>query len=70
MEFRKIPKKTPQAKISMGNSENSETEFLPLHKVQSCSLFSKTQIHKTQILKWRQITLNILWQSLKSNKTV
>jgi hypothetical protein len=27
-----------------------------------------TQIYKTQIWKWRQITLNILWQSLKSNK--
>jgi hypothetical protein len=49
MELCEIPKKTPQAKIPMGNSENSETEFLPLHKVQLCSLFSKTQIHKTQI---------------------
>jgi hypothetical protein len=68
VELCKIPKKTPQARISMGNSENSETKFLPLHEVQPCSLFSKTQIHETQISKWRQITLNILWQSLKSNK--
>jgi hypothetical protein len=68
MELCKIPKKTPQAIISMGNSENWETKFLPLHDVQPCSLFSKTQIHKTKIWKWRQITLNMLWQSLKSNK--
>jgi hypothetical protein len=52
----------------MGNSENSETKFLPFHEVQPCSLFSKTQIHETQIWNWRQITLNILWQRLKSNK--
>jgi hypothetical protein len=69
MEHGKIPKKTPQTRISKGNSENSEIDFfLPLHEVQPCSLFSKTQIYKTQIWKWRQITLNILWQSLKSNK--
>ena len=33
MELCKIPKKTPQAKIPMGNSENSETEFLPVFSI-------------------------------------
>jgi hypothetical protein len=49
MEHGKIPKKTPQTRISKGNSENSEIDFLPLQEVQPCSLFSKTQIYKTQI---------------------
>jgi hypothetical protein len=51
----------------MGNSENSESEFLPLHKVQPCSPFSKTQIHKVQIPNWRQITLGTSWKSLEAN---
>jgi hypothetical protein len=51
----------------MGNSENSESEFLPLHKDQLCSLFSKTQIHKVQIPNWRQITLGTSWKSLEAN---
>jgi hypothetical protein len=45
----------------MKNSENSEPEFRPLPKDQLCSLFFKTQIHKVQISKWRQTTLNTPW---------
>jgi hypothetical protein len=51
----------------MGNSENSESEFLTLHKVQPCFLFSKTQIHKVQIPNWRQITLGTSCKSLEAN---
>jgi hypothetical protein len=41
--------------------------FKPFPKVQMCSLFSKTRIHKVQISKWRQNTLGTLWRSLRSN---
>jgi hypothetical protein len=51
----------------MGNSENLESEFSPLLKVQPCSLFSKTQIHKVQIPNWRQITLGTSLKSLEDN---
>jgi hypothetical protein len=61
MELCKILKKTPQAKLSKRKFRKFITEILSLYEVQTCSLFSKTQIYKTQISKWRQITLNILW---------
>jgi hypothetical protein len=46
--------------------ENSESEFWPLPKDQLCSLFFKTRIHKVQISKWRQTTLNTPWWSLRN----
>jgi hypothetical protein len=51
----------------MGNSENSESKFRPLHKDQPCSLFSKTQICKVQIPSWCQITLGTSWISFEAN---
>jgi hypothetical protein len=45
--------------------EIQKSEFQPLSKVQSRSLFFKTQIKQVQISKWRQILLNTPWQSLE-----
>jgi hypothetical protein len=47
--------------------EIQKSEFQPLSKDRSRSLFFKTQIKQVQISKWRQILLNTSWQSLETS---
>jgi hypothetical protein len=49
------------------NSEIQKSEFQPLSKDQSRSLFFKTQIKQVQISKWCQIPLNTPWQCLETS---
>jgi hypothetical protein len=50
-----------------GNSEIQKSEFQPLSKDQSRSLFFKTQIKQVQISKRHQIPLKTPWQSLDAS---
>jgi hypothetical protein len=66
-ELFKIPKTAPKLMHLGGNSEIQKSEFQPLSKDQSRSLFFKTQIKEVQISKRRQIPLNTPWQTLDAS---